>query len=142
MNVAPGSKPEEREAHPDKARAWGAAFESDLPLYQQFPLTLSNGKKVPGVRVVCGTCDQHLTGDRLRGRVVRLIPHIVTVAANGYCVCCERLTHVDFRLRASPERTVVEWLARNGQWQAREIYKTTMLERIAAIAQRVRRAVL
>lgn len=142
MNVAPESNAEEREVQADKARAWGAAFESDLPLHKQFPVTLTNGKKVPGVRVVCGTCDQHLTGDRLRGRVVRLIPHVVTVAANGYCICCERLTHVDFRIRASVDRTVVEWLARNGQWQAREIYKTTMLERIAAIAQRVRRAVL
>lgn len=138
MNAIPGiGLKGHSEVHPDTARAWSAAFEADLPLYQQFPIALKNGKKVPGVRVVCGTCDQHITGDRLRGRVMRLIPHVVTVAANGYCVCCERLTHVDFRIRASADTTVVEWLARNGQWQAREIYQLTIFERVTAIVRRL-----
>lgn len=127
-----------REISEETARGWMAAFNSDEPLYKQFPVRLINGKTVPGIRVVCNPCGQHLTGDRLRGRVVQSLPHVVSVSANGMCVVCERLTHVDFRLRAHPCETVVEWLATNGQWQAKEVRPSTLLERVVGAARRLR----
>lgn len=132
------SRGSDREVREETARGWMAAFNSDEPLYKQFPVRLINGKTVPGIRVVCSPCGQHLTGDRLRGRVVQSLPHVVSVSANGMCVVCERLTHVDFRLRAHPGETMVEWLATNGQWQAKEVRPSTLLERAFGVVRRLR----
>ena len=120
------------DAAPEQAAAHATAFETDAPLYTQFPVTLANGRAIPGVQVVCSKCDERLTGDRLRGRVIQSLAHVVTVSANGYCVCCHRLTHVDFRFRATPQATIVEWLANNGRWQAREMPQPTGLARVVS----------
>lgn len=123
-----------------KVQSWVDAYATDEPLYKQFPLNLVNGKTVPGVRVICTTCEDRLTGDRLRGRVVQSLPHVVTVTANGYCHVCDRLTHVDCRFRANPGVTIVEWLRTNGTWQAREIRPSTLFERATGLVRRMRNA--
>jgi hypothetical protein len=115
---------------------WLTAYKLDAPLHSQFPITLKNGKSVPGVHVICNSCGNHLSGDRLRGRIIQSLAHVVTIEANGLCEQCERLTHIDFRLRANGEETLIEWLSGNGQWQAREYRQPTLKEKIS---KRVRR---
>jgi hypothetical protein len=111
--------------------AWFAAYKLDAPLHSQFPITLKNGKSVPGVHVICNSCCNHLSGDRLRGRIIQSLAHVVTIEANGLCEPCKRLTHVDFRLRANGDETLIEWLSSNGLWQAREYRQPTLKEKIA-----------
>lgn len=110
--------------------AWLSAYKRDAPLYSQMPITLKNGKSVPGVHVICNTCGNNLSGDRVHGRVVQSLPNVVTIAANGYCEPCDRLTHIDCRLRANGDETAIEWLAGNGIWQAREYRLPTLAEKI------------
>jgi hypothetical protein len=77
-----------------KARAWISQFQNEPPLYTLLPLILANGKSVPGVHVVCSTCSGRISGDRVHGRVIQSLPHVVTVTANGYCEpprICRRL---------------------------------------------------
>jgi hypothetical protein len=120
----------------DHIAGWLSTYKRDAPLYSQFPVTLKNGKSVPGVHVVCNTCRGRISGDRVRGRVIQSLPHVVTVSANGYCEQCDRMTHIDCRFRANADETVVEWLASNGYWQAKEMRQPTLGEKIT---QRVRR---
>ena len=90
---------ENRTVSEANARSWITAFKNEPPLHSRFPLTLSNGKQVPGIHVVCASCDNRLTGDRIHGRVVQSLPYVLTVSANGYCPQCDRMTHVYFRFR-------------------------------------------
>lgn len=120
-----------------KARAWISEFQNEPPLHTLFPLTLSNGKTVPSIHVVCSCCDGRLSGDRIHGRVVQSLAHVVTVAANGYCEQCERMTHIDCRFRTIRDETVVEWLASNGRWQARQLRQPTVVEKITRGAHRL-----
>jgi hypothetical protein len=120
-----------------KARAWITAFECEQALYTQFPIRLANGKSVPGVHVVCSCCNGHISGDRVHGRVIQSLPHVVSVSANGYCEQCNRMTHIDCRFRAQKDETLIEWLASNGHWQARELQQPTVVERITRGARRL-----
>lgn len=120
-----------------KTRAWVTAFESEQPLYLQFPVRLMNGKSVPGIHVTCSCCNGRISGDRIRGRVVQSLAHVVTVCANGYCTECNRMTHIDCRFRVREHETVIEWLAANGQWQARELRQRTAVETITRGARRM-----
>ena len=45
---------------------------------------------------------------------------MVMVTANGMCVGCNHLTHVDCRFRATANETVVEWRGTNGNWYSPE----------------------
>jgi len=116
--------------------AWVAAYKRDLPLHNQFPIVLKNGKSVPGMHVICNNCGNHISGDRLRGRVIPSLPHVVTIDANGVCEPCDRLTHIDCRFRASGDEALIEWLGSTGLWQAREYRQPTLTEKIT---KRVRR---
>ena len=129
MEVAPGPE--------SKVREWIADFETDSPLYIHFPLLLVNGKSVPGVHVVCSKCGGRISGDRIHGRVMQSLAHVVTVAANGICQPCNRMTHIDCRFRANPNETVVEWLSSSGRWQSREVRPPSLGEKIASAARRV-----
>ena len=120
-----------------KTQAWMAAFENEPPLHTLFPVTLTNGKTVPGVQIVCRCCGNRISGDRIHGRVTDLLPHVLTVSANGYCKECNRMTHVDCRFRSNAHGTVIEWLAANGCWQARELRQLTFGEKIARGARRL-----
>ena len=120
-----------------KTRGWLAEFESDPPLHKIFPVTLINGTSVPGIHIVCSNCSGSISGDRIRGRVIKSLPHVLTVSANGYCEKCDRLTHVDCRFRSSADGTLIEWLAANGCWQARELRQPTLAEKIARGARRL-----
>lgn len=120
-----------------KTQGWLAAFESDPPLQKLFPVTLINGTSVPGIHIVCSNCSGTISGDRIHGRVNKSLPHVLTVSANGYCQECDRLTHVDCRFRSNADGSVVEWLAANGCWQARELRRPTMGEKIARGARRL-----
>ena len=102
-------------------QGWLADFENDPPLYAQFPVQLSNGTKVPGIHVVCPGCKACLSGDRVRGRLVRSLSTVVTVTANGKCVQCGRITNVVARFRSQGEQTVIEWLGTDGRWRARDL---------------------
>ena len=114
-----------------KTQGWITAFQNEPPLHSQFPVTLKNGKTVPGVHVVCAQCNNQISGDRVHGRLTQSLPHVLTISANGYCEECDRLTHVDCRFRSNSDGTVVEWLANNGYWQARELRQPTMAEKFA-----------
>lgn len=112
-----------------KTRAWITEFQCEQPLHAQLPLRLANGRSVPGVHVVCSCCNGHISGDRIHGRVIQSLPHVVTVSANGYCQACNRMTHIDCRFRAKADETVVEWLSSNGRWCARELRRPTLIEK-------------
>ena len=120
-----------------KTQGWITAFQNEPPLHSQFPVTLKNGKTVPGVHVVCAQCNNQISGDRVHGRLTQSLPHVLTISANGYCEECDRLTHVDCRFRANANDTVVEWRGSNGYWQARELRQTTLAEKIARGARRL-----
>jgi hypothetical protein len=116
-----------REGH---IAAWLSAYKQERPLHSQFPITLKNGKSVPGLLVVCNNCGDHITGDRVRGRIIYLLPHVVTIEANGFCEPCERITHIDCRFRTNGDETLIEWRSSNGLWQAREYRQPTLTEKI------------
>ena len=120
-----------------KTLGWITAFESEPPLHTLLPVILKNGKTVPGVHIVCTQCRNRISGDRVHGRLTQSLPHVLTISANGYCEQCQRLTHVDCRFRSNANGTVVEWLASNGCWQARELRRPTMGEKIARGARRL-----
>src|SRR5437773_2635449 len=111
---------EARAVREGNVAAWLTAYKEDAPLHGQFPITLRNGKSVHGVHVICNKCCNHISGDRVRGRVIRSLPHVVTIEANGLCEPCDRLTHINCRLRANGNETLIEWLGSNGLWHARE----------------------
>jgi len=113
-----------------KMREWIAAFRSDPALHTLFPVTLMNGKLLPGMHVVCSNCGNSISGDRVHGRTVQSLPHVLTVSASGYCAECDRLTHIDCRIRANASDTIVEWLGTNGNWQARELRQPTFAEKV------------
>lgn len=120
-----------------KSLDWITEFKNDPPLHTLFPVTLSNGNQVPGIHIVCASCNNRISGDRIHGRVVQSLVHVLTVAANGYCEGCNRVTHVDFRFRANTNDTIIEWLATNGYWQSRELRQPTIAEKIARGARRL-----
>lgn len=120
-----------------KARAWITDFHRERPLYVQFPLRLANGMSVPGIHVTCSSCNGRISGDRVHGRVVPSLPHVVTVSANGFCEQCNRLTHVDCRFRVHGGETVIEWLATNGRWQARELRQPMPMYKVRQAARRL-----
>jgi hypothetical protein len=113
------------------------AFKNEPPLHTAFPVTLSNGKMVPSIHVVCSKCDAQISGDRIHGRVVQSLPHVLTISANGYCDECDRLTHIQCRFRTNDRETLVEWLGSNGYWQARKLRQPTLVEKIARGARRL-----
>ena len=76
-------------------------------------------------------CGNRISGDRVHGRLIQSLPHVLTVSANGCCEECDRLTHIGCRFRANANGAVVEWLASNGCWQARELRQPTLGEKIA-----------
>ena len=117
--------------------AWLTSYKTDAPLHSQMPITLQNGKAVPGVHVVCSSCGNRISGDRVRGHVIQSLPHVVTIAANGFCGPCDRLTHIDCRFRATADETVVEWLASNRCWQAKEMRQPTLGEKITEYLRRL-----
>ena len=82
---------------------------------------------MPGVHVVCMQCGNRISGDRVHGRLIQSLPHVLTVSANGCCEECDRLTHIDCRFRANA----------NGGWQARELRQPTLGEKIARGARRL-----
>lgn len=110
---------------------WVAAFRADPPLHTLFPVVLNNGKSVPGVNIVCSTCRDSLSGDRIHGRVVQSLPHVVTVHANGYCQRCNRLTNVRCRFRTEGRDAVVEWPGSDGRWRRMEYLVPTRWQRLA-----------
>lgn len=120
-----------------KTRGLMKDFESEPPLHSLFPLTLSNGKTVPAIHIVCSKCDAQISGDRIHGRVIQSLPHVITISANGLCDVCQRMTHIDCRFRSDPNGTAVEWLAANGYWQARELRQPTLGEKVARGARRL-----
>jgi hypothetical protein len=120
-----------------KIAAWLSAFGQDAPLHSQMPIKLKNGKSVPGFNVICNNCGHSLSGDRVHGRVIRSLPHVVTIEANGLCEPCDRITHIDCRIRANGGETLIEWLANNGTWNAREYRQFTLAEKIARLVRRL-----
>jgi hypothetical protein len=120
-----------------EVRDWIAAFERDPPLYSQFPLTLQNERSIPGLHVVCSTCQCTISGDRVRGRAMQSLPHVVTVIANAMCTRCDRITHINVRFRADGEIAVVEWLGRNGRWQARPMQPRSLRVRLGDAFRRL-----
>ena len=120
-----------------KTLGWIAAFKTEPPLHTLFAVTLSNGKTVPNIHIVCLECDAQISGDRIHGRVVQSLPHVITVSANGHCEECGRLTHVDCRFRASANTTVIEWLSSNGYWLAQELRKPTLIDKVARVTRRL-----
>ena len=114
-----------------------ADFENEPPLHTQLPVQLVNGKSVPLVHVVCSMCGGTISGDRVHGRVIQSLPHVVTVSANGHCEPCNRMTHADCRFRAQASETVIEWLGSNGCWQVRELRQPTLAETIARAGHRL-----
>lgn len=120
-----------------KTLAWTAEFKNEPPLHTLLPMKLANGESVPSVHVVCMRCGNRISGDRVHGRLIQHLPHVLTVSATGYCQQCEHLTHVDCRFRFNQMGTVVEWLAANGHWQARELRQPTLAEKVARGARRL-----
>ena len=120
-----------------KIAAWLSAYKREAPLYSQMPITLQNGKSVPGLHVVCSSCGNQISGDRVRGRVVQSLPNVVTIAANGFCEPCDRITHIDCRIRTNGGETLIEWLASNGAWNAREYRQPTLAEKITRLVRRL-----
>ena len=119
-----------------KVRGWIAAFDTEPPLHTLFPVELLNGKTVPGIHVVCSQCKGHISGDRVHGRVIQSLANVVTVAANGYCEQCDRMTHIDCRFRGTADETVVEWLSSNGCWYAKELRRPTLTEKVVREARK------
>jgi hypothetical protein len=120
-----------------KAEGWGRDFEHDEPLHVRFPLNLPSGKSIPALQIVCAGCGARLSGDAIRGRVIDSLPNVVTVTANGMCAECARITHIDCRFRTNREDAVVEWLASNGQWQARPLGRTSHLKQLGALFRKL-----
>jgi hypothetical protein len=117
--------------------AWLTAYKGDAPLHSQLPITLKNGKSVPGVHITCNNCGSQISGDRVRGRVIQSLPHVVTIEANGLCEPCDRLTHINCRFRANGDETLIEWLGSNGLWHAREYRQPTLAEKITEKVHRL-----
>lgn len=124
-------QPTTREVH-----EWLAAFERDAPLFEQLPLTLRNGRSVPAIHIVCSTCSCRLSGDRVHGRVVQSLAHVITVTANAMCTRCDRITHVDCRFRTDEQDAILEWLS-NGRWQARPMRPGSIRGRVVEAFRRV-----
>lgn len=124
-------EPTAREAH-----EWLAAFERDAPLFEQLPLRLPNGKSVPAIHIVCSTCKCRLSGDRVHGRVVQSLAHVITVTANAMCTRCDRITHIDCRFRTDEQDAILEWLA-NGRWQARPMRPGSIRGRVVEAVRRL-----
>ena len=120
-----------------KTLGWIAAFEAEPPLHTLFPVALSNGKTVPGVHIVCSRCNAQISGDRIHGRVIQSLKHVITVSANGHCDLCKRMTHIDCRFRTEGQQNVIEWLGSNGYWQARSLRQPTLGEKIARGARQL-----
>jgi hypothetical protein len=62
---------------------------------------------------------------------------VVTVRANAMCTRCDRLTHIDARIRADGEIAVVEWLGTNGRWQARPMRPPSLRVRLGRAFRRL-----
>jgi len=122
----------EAPSHTDAER-WRLDYERDRPLHIQFPLKLLSGRSIPGLHIVCAGCGSRLSGDAIRGRVTDSLRHVVTVAANGMCTGCARITHIDCRFRTVREDIIVEWLASNGRWQARPLRRTSHLKQLGGL---------
>lgn len=112
-------------------RQWVASFQAEPPLHTLFPLVLPNGKSIPGVHIVCSKCQERISGDRVHGRVIQSLAHVVTVDANGHCVRCNRLTNVRCRFRAEGQNVTVEWPDSAGQWHCADYRIPTRWERAA-----------
>lgn len=112
-------------------RKWIDSFRADPPLHTLFPVKLQNGKSVPAVHIVCSTCRDSLSGDRIHGRVVQSLPNVITVDANGYCQRCNRLTNVRCRFRTEGQDAVVEWPGSDGRWRRMEYLVPTRWQRLA-----------
>ena len=112
-------------------------FENEPPLHSLFPLTLSNGKKVPAIHIVCSKCNAQISGDRIHGRVIQSLPHVITISANAHCGACQRMTHIDCRFRTEGQQNVIEWLGSNGYWQARPLRQPTLGDKIARSARQL-----
>ena len=120
-----------------KVSEWIRAFDADPPLYMHFPLTLTNGTCVPGLHVVCSNCQGTLSGDRVHGRVIQSLKHVITIAANGLCGRCSLITHIDCRFRSNGHETVIEWLGSNGRWQSRAMRPVSLVERLVRTLRRL-----
>jgi hypothetical protein len=114
-----------------------AAYERDAPLAAQFPVRLVNGRELPAIHLNCSCCGRRLPDDTVHGRLIQSLPHVVTVEANGLCEPCNRLTHLDCRVRANDDQTLIEWLGSNGRWMAREYRPPSWFESAAARVQRM-----
>jgi hypothetical protein len=130
------SDQDEATSHTDAER-WRLDYERDRPLHTQFPLKLLSGKSIPGLHIVCAGCGSRLSGDAIRGRVTEWLPHVVSVAANGMCIGCARITHIDCRFRTDREDTIVEWLGSGGRWQARPMRPRSLRVRLGDAVRRL-----
>jgi hypothetical protein len=119
-----------------EAEGWQRDFERDGPLYTYFPVTLANGKSIPALHIVCDSCGGLVSGAAVRGRVIKSLPHVVTVTANGICAACARITHVDCRFRAHADNTIIEWLGSNGRWRARAMQETSRIKHVVDLLVR------
>lgn len=83
-------------------------------LQASFPLTLSNGVRVPTPRGVCSGCEEEIEHGMVHGRVSWPIPNVAVIEAAGYCAQCQRMTQLYFRVRASETTFRAEAPLRDG----------------------------
>ena len=56
---------------------------------------------------------------------------VATVEANGYCIVCQKITHLHCRFRAHEKTYKVEWLGLDGKWYAKVANPTPWWRRAA-----------
>jgi len=98
------------------AREWMAAFERDPPMSANFPLLMPNGAKIDSFVGICSSCKNPIAAEMVRGQVVWSLRNVATVAANGYCQGCQRITHHACRFRMVQATYQAEWIGSDGRW--------------------------
>lgn len=68
-------------------------------LRANFPLTLSNGARVPTPTGVCSGCKSVIEDAMVHGRVYWPLPTVAVIEGAGLCVQCQRMTQLYLRVR-------------------------------------------
>lgn len=98
----------------EKARCLDT-FNTCGELQASFPLTLSNGVRVPSPRGVCSGCDDLIDPSMVHGRVNWPIAAVAVIEAAGYCEQCRRMTQLYLRVRPSGKTYRAEAPRRDGK---------------------------
>lgn len=118
-------------------REWVAAFERDPPLHHSFPIKLPNGSVLHKVVGICSACGKPVDPDHVHGRVIASMANVTTVDAHAYCIPCQQITNLHFRLRPVRSHYEIEWCGTDGIWRRRDGRPPTRFVRLCQLVLRL-----